>query len=302
VDDVICSRKLAILAASAASSATLVVLGLPALGEGRTRVVGISDQHAQTFSQPLFRRLGLRHARLVVSWDALRVGFDRAEVDAWLHEAQANGIRPLVSFSHSRVHPRKRPSVREFRRTFRAFRKRYPWVREYSPWNEANHHSQPTHHRPRLAARYYNVVRSNCRGCTIVALDVLDQPDMVSYVRAFRHWAKGRPRLWGLHNYIQINRRVGIATKQLMRAVPGNIWLTETGGIVKFADTLRYDTHRAARVTRYLFKVGQNRRIKRIYIYSWWGERRGARFDAGLVGPNGRPRPAYYVLKRELGR
>jgi hypothetical protein len=264
--------------------------------------VAISDQHARTFDHPLFKELNMRHARLIVPWDALRVSFDRVAVDAWLNNARANGIEPLVSFSHSSIHPRKRPSVRQFRRSFRAFRQKYPWVREYSPWNEANHQSQPTYHRPRLAARYYNVVRSECRGCTIVALDVLDMPDMVRYVRAFKRWAKGSPRLWGLHNYRQVNRRLATGTRKLLRTVRGKIWLTETGGIVNFGSTLRYNTTRAAKATSYLFKLVRNPRIKRMYIYSWWGEKRGARFDAGLVDPTGEPRPAYYVVKRYLSR
>ena len=273
----------------------------PAQTQGRARL-GISDQHAETFGHPLFKQLNLKHARLIVPWDALHVSFDRVAVDAWLNSARASGIRPLVSFSHSRVHPRRLPSVSQFRRAFRAFRKEYPWVREYSPWNEANHQSQPTYHRPRWAARYYNIVRSACPKCTVVALDVLDQPDMVRYVRAFQRWAKVRPRLWGLHNYRQVNRRLSTGTRKLLRNVRGNIWLTETGGIVNFGSTLHYNTHRAARVTRYLFELVKNRRIKRIYIYSWWGEKRGARFDAGLVGPNGKPRPAYYIVKDYLHR
>jgi hypothetical protein len=273
----------------------------PGTSQARTQLA-ISDQHAETFSNPLFKQLNLAHARLIVPWDALRVGFDRDAVDAWLNAAHANGVRPLVAFSHSRVHPRKRPSMRQFRRSFRDFRKKYPWVTEYSPWNEANHQSQPTYHQPRWAARYYNIVRSACRGCTIIALDVLDQPDMVRYVRAFRHWAKGSPRLWGLHNYRQVNRRLSTGTRKLLRNVRGKIWLTETGGIVNFGHTLRYNVRRAARVTKYLFKVTTNRRIHRTYIYSFWGEKRGARFDAGLVGPTGKPRPAYFVVRRYLRR
>ena len=65
---------------------------------------------------------------------------------------------------------------REFRRAFKAFRRTYPEVHEYSPWNEANHRSQPTFNNPRRAASYYNVVRAECRGCKIVAADVLDAP------------------------------------------------------------------------------------------------------------------------------
>jgi hypothetical protein len=282
------------------ASLLLVVLIAPASSPAAYRV-GISDQHAEMFGSQLFQDLRVREARLVVPWDALKVGFDRQSVDAWLASAKATRTRPLVSFSHSRVKPRKLPSVREYKRAFQAFRKRYPWVKTFSPWNEANHQSQPTFHRPQWAARYYNVVRAGCRGCTIVALDVLDQPGMIQYVKAFRHSAKGSPHIWGLHNYRDANRYRNKGTKALLRAVRGTVWLTETGGIVRFATRWPYNEKRAAKVTKYMFRLARsNSRIKRLYIYSWLGEKRGARFDAGLVGPTGKARPAYYVVKNKL--
>jgi len=89
----------------------------------------------------------------------------------------------------------------------------------------------------------------------------------------------------------------------MLRTVRGKLWLTETGGIVRFSHTLPYNERRAAKATRYMFRLAKSSsRIKRLYIYSWWGEPRGARFDSGLVGPNGSPRPAYFVVKRKLGR
>lgn len=285
---------------TALAFALLVMLFAAASAEARY-TAGISDQSPATFSHPRFGELKIRQARLIVPWDYYRVGFELAETDAWLNTARAHGIRPFVTFTHSRVSPRKRPGARQFRRTVREFRKRYPWVREFAAWNEANHKSQPTYKRPRTAATYYNVLRKSCRGCTIVALDVLDQPGMTRYVRKFRRFARGRPRIWGLHNYSDTNRYRSRGTRALLRAVRGSIWLTETGGVVKFADSFQYSERRAARATKYMFRLARsNRRIKRLYIYSWWGEPRGARFDAGLVDPDGSPRRAYYVVKKKL--
>jgi hypothetical protein len=89
----------------------------------------------------------------------------------------------------------------------------------------------------------------------------------------------------------------------LLRTVRGNVWLTETGGIVRFADALPYSERRAARATKFMFRLARSSsRIKRLYVYSWLGEQRGARFDAGLVGPNGSPRPAYYVVKNAVNK
>jgi hypothetical protein len=38
--------------------------------------------------------------------------------------------------------------------------------------------------------------------------------------------------------------------------------------------------------------------IGRLYVYEWFGAPPGARFDAGLVAPDGTPRPAFYVVRR----
>ena len=45
---------------------------------------------------------------------------------------------------------------------------------------------------------------------------------------------------------------------------------------------------------RYRSRVGQ------LFIYNWWGQRRPNRFDAGLVSPTGKPRPAYRTVRRYL--
>jgi hypothetical protein len=280
----------------------LGALAVPASSEAKY-ATGIGDQHADTFSHPLFQQLKIRHARIIVPYDALSFPNQTAEVDHWLNSARAAGVQPLISFNHSRVRPTKRPSARAFAKAFAGFRKRYPFVKTYSPWNEANHQTQPTFHRPRLAAQYYNVVRARCRGCKIVALDVLDQAGMTSYVRAFRRYAKGRPRIWGLHNYRDTNRFRTSGTRSLLRVVPGEVWLTETGGIVRFTTNLPYSERRAARATKFMFKLARsNRRIKRLYIYAWRGEARGARFDAGLVSLTGAPRPAFFVVRDTLRR
>ena len=44
--------------------------------------------------------------------------------------------------------------------------------------------------------------------------------------------ARGRRLIWGLHNYIDANRFRTTGTRSLLRAVPGEVWFTETGGLV----------------------------------------------------------------------
>src|SRR4029450_11396311 len=62
----------------------------PATSEASYRV-GIGDQHASSFDDPLFNGLGFRYARLIVPWDALSVPEESAQVDAWLARAKVTG-------------------------------------------------------------------------------------------------------------------------------------------------------------------------------------------------------------------
>ena len=253
------------------------------------------------FTDRRFKALGVKHARLVVSYDTVAVKFERELTDAWLKQAEQAGVEPFVTFGHSRVHPKKLPSAAEFRGAFQAFRKRYPDVRVYAPWNEINHSSQPTHDNPRRAAEYYNVVKAGCDGCTVLAGDVLDQAGMERYVKRYRRYLDGTPSTWGLHNYADANRFRASGLKGLLRTVKGDVWLTESGGIVRFGKAFPEDEQRAARAVKYVLRLAQRMpRVERVYLYNWTGSAPTDRFDAGLIGPDSRTRPAYEVLKDDV--
>jgi hypothetical protein len=302
--------------ASLAGVAVLAACAFSA-GSGRAEaavLVGVADQTPAMFTQPLFTQLNVKRSRIFPAWNvALSRGHARA-LDEWLNAARAAGIEPLVSFSQSvgsrcPRKPCKLPTVREFTRAFRAFRKRWPFVRVVSPWNEANHRSQPTFKNPKRAAQYYNVVRKLCRGCRIVAADVIDETNMERWLSVFRRTAI-RPRLWGLHNYRDTNPRRGQkfgGTRRLVRAVKGEIWLTETGGLARFVlpsggTLFPFSLSRQNRAVKRMFSLARRyrSRIKRLYIYNWFGQTSRNRFDAGLVNVNGTPRPAYNTVRRTL--
>jgi hypothetical protein len=205
------------------------------------------------------------------------------------------------------------PSASEYRAAVLAFDDRYPWVRTYAAWNEVNHVSQPTFAHPRLAVRYFRVLRAerHRRHFRVMAADVLDTANLHRYLRAFLRRAPGRPRLWGLHNYQDVNDRTSADTRRMLRTVPGQVWLTEANGVVKFGESreYRYSEARAARRTRWMFRLadrydtrrrGRRSRIARLYIHEWFGAPAGARFDAGLVNPDGSPRPAYFVVRKRM--
>ena len=306
------TRTLACLVAAAAIVGAALALS-PARSEAAT-LVGVADQNPAVFSDPLFDRLRVRRSRNFPAWNVALSSRQAAGLDAWLDGARAGRVEPLISFSQSvgsrcPRKPCKLPTVREYTRAFRAFRRRWPFVKVISPWNEANHRSQPTFKNPKRAAQYYNVVRKYCRGCKIVAADVIDETNMERWLRTFRRYARS-PRLWGLHNYRDTNPRRGQrlgGTARLLRAVRGQVWLTETGGLARFVlpggrTLFPYSLSRQNRAVKRMFSLAKRyrSRVKRLYIYNWFGQPRSQRFDAGLVNPTGTPRPAYSTVRRNL--
>ena len=273
-------------------------------GDGEKRlVIGLGEQQAAMFKDERFTDLGIEHVRLVTAYDTPHVGFERDLVTLWLSEARRVGAEPFITFAHSRVNPEKLPSVSEYRRNFRAFRERFPEVDVFAPWNEINHKNEPTSRSPRRAAQYYNVIKEECPTCTVLAGDVLDQRGMVRYLREYQRHLEGEPEVWGLHNYGDANRFRSTGLEELLGAVAGEVWLTETGGLVRFGRDFPRDERRAARAVRHAIKLARdNERVTRVYLYNWTGADPGARFDSGLVSAGLKERPALAALREELGK
>lgn len=269
--------------------------------------IGMGDQKSSMFTDTRFVALGLRYARLTVGWDAMTSDWQVEQLDDWIEKALALNVQPLISFGHSRTRRRSLPTPERLTFEFRTFRERYPRVTTFAVWNEANHCGEPVCHRPQLVAAYYRAMRRACRTCTIIGPEILDMPNAVAYVKAFRKKLGFTPRRWGVHNYIEANRFTMVRLRRIIRAMPGaDIWLTETGGLVRRDNRSTTDipegaTH-AGEVTRYLFDrvLPLNRRIKAIYLYHWNAGPPDTTWDSGLVTPNGRPRVALQVLRRVL--
>ena len=53
---------------------------------------------------------------------------------------------------------------------------------------------------------------------------------------------------------------------------------------------------------RWLFRVARiSPRIRRVYVYHWNSSRNPAdTWDSGLIAPNGQPRPAFWIFRRQL--
>jgi hypothetical protein len=266
-------------------------------------VVGMGEQSPALFEDQRFLDTGIRHARLIVPYDLVRAGgwqLDAAAV--WLARARLAGIEPLVTFSHAWGGKKRKfhlPSVREYSKRVAEFRARFPWVREYSTWNEANLASaQPTGRHPGRTAAFYRALRKQCRGCTVIATEVLLTNNWKTWrwLRAFRRGAGRGPHIYGIHNYPDVTRMRGVMTRSFLRRLPhARVWVTETGGIVQH-NAWEYNEDRAARAIRQAFKLTNALpRIERLYLYNWRFDG-NKDWDSGLIAGNGRERVGYFEL------
>jgi hypothetical protein len=274
---------------------------------------GISDQHPESLADARLRpELSMTGARLVVRWDAALV--DPAPVDAWLNVAKARGLRPLVVFNRT---PESRcpgapcvlPTVAQYTQAFTAFRRRWPSVTEFGPWNEANVASQPPARSPQAAAQFYNAMVAACPSCTILGAELLDSTDAANYVRAMQPFLATAPKAWGIHNYEDVNHLRTSGTDAIRAVTTGELWLTEGAGLVRYFDgqrvTYPYDEARAADATRFMFDYIDSHldRVTRLYYYGL--QNRNANddnFDTMLLRRNGAKRPAYDIVASRLGR
>jgi len=295
-----------------------LLLVVPATASARYDVrVGVGDQNVELFDQPLFQAAAIERVRYFIPWDAIRHRSELREAEAYVRQARAQGVSVMlhVSTDDLRVGRGHLPTPRGYRsvvgRLVRHFRPL--GVREWGVWNEANHPSQPTARHPQRAAQYYEVMRQICRGCTIVALDVLDQRKVESYISSFYRALPKRlrrsARIVGIHNYGDVNRRKSTGTASIMRQVRRYVhaprfWLTETGGIVELGRTFRCSQSRAASRLNYLFALLKKyrRQIDRAYVYNWFGVGCRTRMDTGVVNADGTQRPSYRALRKGLTR
>lgn len=289
------------------------LLAAPSASSAKT-LIGLGDQNAYMLSSARFKELKIKRVRIVVPWNVALARRDRAFLDSWLKEARAAHVEALVHFASTNgtrcpARPCNLPTVKAFTKAFRAFRKRYGSLRVIGVWNEANHRSQPTFKNPARAAQFFNVVRKYCRGCKIVAADVIDETNLARWLAVFKRNAHG-PRIWGLHNYRDTNPRKGQkygGTRQMLQLVRGEVWATETGGIVKFilpggGRLFPFSEARANTAVRRMLNLARrySSRIKRLYVYNWAAPLPSNRFDSGLLRYNLTPRPAYFTLQRAL--
>jgi hypothetical protein len=297
-------------APSAAASASL-----PRAHSSASYLTGLGDQAVRMFASPLWLQLHTKIVRYIAPYDAAAHGYSLSLARQFVQAAEAQHVQVLVAFYHSEYTPTRLPTVKLYQHDVQKFVRMFPYVRQYQSWDEANRGNIPhalASPSANSAAQYYQALLRVCPGCTVIGLDVLDAAVItptLRYISEFKrevgHLHTRMPTIWGLHNYSDVNRLQSWRTRALVRALGSQVWLTETGGLVKFGGA--YPNHngsglkRSARVLTYMFSVaGSQPRIKRLYIYNWFGGNSGTRFDAGLMNAHGQPRAGYQVVCRAL--
>ena len=280
--------------------------------------VGISDQQAGTFTNPLYAPLKLKVARYIAPYDVLSEPAEKRKLDSWIHNAKLAKQTMLISFEHSRTSTKynKAPSVATYTKALKAFKKKYGPNFDISPWNEVNVCQAPGRMEgqpakicksatgPKLVAQYYSAAKSVFAGRKIVAIDILDGFNVggaVSYLRKFKKYVKGTPKYWGIHNYSDTNRGSTSRTSRLIKEInnkKAEIWLTETGGQLKLRGVVAGET-KAANALKCMFSMPKKfPQIKRLYIYQFNGADASNDFDAGLISPDNSTREGYDVVKK----
>jgi hypothetical protein len=140
-----------------------------------------------------------------------------------------------------------------------------------------------------------------------VAGDVIDGGDWVTWLRQYRSALDEAPQVWGLHDYYDTTyfRTTGLRT--LLDTVRGDVWLTETGGIVELRTragqvSLPADERRARASVSLALETARAYagRVRRAYLYQWQAGP-DDRFDAGLLRPDGSERPALAAVRAQAG-
>jgi hypothetical protein len=298
----ICGIAFSVAAPSAPASG-------PASHAARSRVlVGVGDNDITMFTNKWFTRLPIKIARYGIDWNAA-VTRSKTEVNAfkaWLQAANAAGVQPMVAFGAPAGKAGNYiPKTKQYTRAIKAFVKKFPTVKVYSPWNEPEFIYRSLARKPGLAAAYFNALVRACRGCTIVAGDFYRPANqgLGSWIKAYKKGLRFKPKAWAIHPYNDVRGHNANQIRTLERYVGhAQIWLDEISGVLRRGHW-PYPNQSAAAANRdekYLFNLPKRfHNITRIYHYQWQGVAHIG-WDSGLLGFTGKPRPAYWTFAKAV--
>ena len=285
---VLCLSALALTAAPAAGARVLV---------------GVSDDSPAMFSQPSFTSVHVAIARYIVDWNAavMRDHTALGDARAWVRAAQKAHVQPMISFEADPGSAGNHvPSISAYTVAIKAFIHDFPSVTVYTPWNEPDFIYRSLASNPGLAAGYFNVMARWCHHCTIVAGDVYRPASqgLASWVRAYAAHLHNDPVAWALHPYNDIRTHTTSQLQAFESVTHGQIWFDEIGGVETRGHWPypNQSPYGANNDERFLFSLPKRfSRVARIYHYQWQAVA-GVSWDSGLIGPQGKPRPAYWTF------
>jgi hypothetical protein len=262
--------------------------------------VGVSDENSTFFYDSKFTKLHVKVARLTIPFNTMTRGSSvwRNRVKAWLAAASTDHVTPLISFGGDSNYV---PSSGAYAAAVKKFVKKYPKVKNYTAWNEPDWIYRSLARNPRLAAAYYNDLVALCgKKCTVAAGDAyLPAAQLAPWLRAYIRGLHHKPKAWALHPYDDVRGHVTAQIRTLEHYTSGSIWLDEIGGVENrghWAFPDHQSVNAANSDERFLFSLPKRfHRITAIYHYLWQAYPK-APWDSGLIGTNGKPRPAYYTF------
>jgi hypothetical protein len=301
----------------------VLVSASPAAARSSIRV-GVADQSVAMFDSPYFQQLKIKRTRYFVPSNVMQDAAELAKATAFVTAARSAGVSTLIHVSTADLREKRgkvvsttsyRSNVGKIVSYFRRL-----GVRDFGAWNEVNHKTQETWNRVGNAVSYfksmYGAVHSRCATCAIVGLDMLDQAGADRYIRSF--YARLSPtwrmrlKVVGIHNYSDVNRNRSTGTAKIIDTVRRynkrtKFWFTETGALASFQASFPYSESRQASRIKNMFTFAsryKSRGVERVYSYNFFGIEDSTscashcRFDAGLVRPDGTPRPVFTVFKQ----
>jgi isopentenyl diphosphate isomerase/L-lactate dehydrogenase-like FMN-dependent dehydrogenase len=306
---------------------TLLVLVPAAPAAARSSIrVGVADQSPAMFANPYFKQLKIKRTRYFVRSDVMQNAAELAKATTFVTAARAAGVSTLIHVSTTDLRSKHGAVVstttykRNAGKIVAYFRKL--GVKDFGAWNEVNHASQETWNRIGNAVSYYKsmytAVKSRCKSCAVVGLDVLDQAGVDRYIKSFyaRLSSTWRKRLTtvGIHDYSDVNRNRSSGTKKIIDTVrhynrQTKFWFTEVGALASFGKSFPYSEARQTSRMKNVFSIAstfRTRGVQRVYEYNFFGIENSTacgsrcRFDAGLVDPDGTPRPVFSRFKQKL--
>src|SRR5262249_6832067 len=170
-------------------------------------------------------------SRYVVQWNVMSGSYPAylAKYEAWYRASSALGLTPEVAVtSYDGVLP---SSASEYQQKIELLLDLKP-VRYFEAWNEPNNKPFLP---PATAAHFTNAAYSLCqsKGCTLIAGDLLDSPNMVGYETDYeKDLSPPNPPNWGVHPYYAVKAQSEATVFDFRANLPNSadsIWFTEIG-------------------------------------------------------------------------